>query len=448
MIGLLFRFVLWMVSLVVLVIIFLAGNAHAQPPTYLPWDYGATYRVTQGNNGSWSHFDQYNRYAWDFALPYGTPVRSAAPGIVRRAGWDGLWGIAAVICYGDGTCSRYAHLSAEYVSVGQRVDQATLLGRVGSTGNSSAPHLHYQLDNGSGISLPSRFAEAGIPTTGQAVTSRNRPAPRYPTFTSVEVHSSSTLDVTAGGAVTASVTARYLGPWRIPCGDANLGVVGDRPARFADYREGWWPNSTWRSPDRVAAVGCVGYLDPGEQVRWDLRFHPPADVTDGTYLTGTYAPVHEGRAWSKCRIPISLRVTGAYRAERTGQTYVRNPFTPGEAMEVSVTFRNTGRATWLSDGPNPVHLRGINPQDRRSAFLDLGDPRTVGGGQGVRLLRPVPPGETVTITLPIKVAGTVRPGEYKEYFRLVAENKAWFGSAGIYWPFTVRAPSIEYQPAP
>lgn len=451
MIGALFRFMfwiaLWMVGVAVLLTL-LVSDAHAQPPTYLPWDYGKTYRVSQGNGGGWSHYDRYNRYGWDFAIPYGASVRSAAPGTVRRAGWDGGWGIAVVVCYADGTCSRYAHLSAEYVYPGQSVGQAALLGRVGSTGRSTGPHLHYQLDNGWGVSLPSRFAEAGVPRTGQAVTSRNREAPRYtvPTFDSFRIYASDVLRVRAGGTVTAIVTARYLGPWRIPCGYANLGVRGDGPARFADYRAGWWPRSPWRTNNRVAAVGCAGYLDPGERARWDLRFHVPEDTPDGDYRTGVYAPLHEWRAWSRHRVPIWLRVRGAYGADRIGQTYVRESLNPGGTADVSVTYRNTGRATWYPDGRNAVRLRGINPRDRQSRFLDPADPRTIDGNYGVTLPHAVPPGETVTVTLPIKVAATIKPGGYKEYFRLVAEYKTWFGTSGLYWPFTVTDPGIEYQP--
>ncbi|MDP3999966.1 MAG: peptidoglycan DD-metalloendopeptidase family protein [bacterium] len=453
MIGAFFRFILWIVIWMVgLAVLFtlLVSDAHAQPTTYLPWDYGRTYRVTQGNGGGWSHYDRYNRYGWDFAIPAGTPVRSSAPGTVRRAGWDGGWGIAVVVCYADGTCSRYAHLSAEYVSAGQRVGQAAPLGRVGSTGNSTGAHLHYQLDNGWGISLPSRFTEAGVPYAGQAVTSRNRPAPpvpQYPTFSSIDVHSSNVLSVRAGGEVTAVVTARYEGPWRIPCGDSNLAVRGDSPARFADYRAGWWPGSTWRRPSRVAAVNCTGYLDPGDKARWDLQFYVPPDTVDGTYLTGIYAPVYEGKAWSPYKIPISLQVSGAYRAERTGQTYVREPLVAGGTAEVSVTFQNTGWATWYAHGRYAVHLRTIRPVDRHSAFLDLEDPRTLGDGIAVALPKDVPPGDTVTVTLPIKVAGTVKPGTYREYFRLLAEHKAWLGTEGLYWPFTVKSPTVTYQPA-
>ena len=440
------RFLFWMVGLAVLVSV-LAGSAHAQPPTYLPWDYGKTYRVTQGNGGGYSHYDRYNRYGWDFALPHGTPVRSAAPGTVRRAGWDGAWGIAVVACYGDGTCSRYAHLSAEYVSAGQKVGQATLLGRVGSTGNSSAPHLHYQLDNGSGISLPSRFVEAGVPYAGQSVTSRNRPAPQVMTFSSIDVHSSSVLSVKAGGAVTAAVTAKYVGPWRIPCGYANFGVRNYEPALFADYRKGWWPSSTWRYKHRVAAINCAGYLDPGDKARWDLDFYVPPDTPDGTYLTGVYAPVYEGKVWSPYKIPISLRVSGAYAAEQIAQTYLKEPLVLGGSGEVTVTYRNIGKATWYAHGRYAVHLRTINPVGRQSSFLDLTNPSVLSEGKALALPQDVLPGETVTVTVPIKVGSKAKPGTYKEYFRLLAEHKAWMGTTGLYWPITVKSPGVQYLPA-
>src|SRR5688572_11751194 len=108
----------------------LAGSATAQPQTFLPYPAGQAYRVTQGNGGGYSHYDQWNRYAWDFATPTGTAVVATAPGRVVKAGWDSTgFGYTVRVCYGDNTCSRYAHLSHVSVGQGQHVGQAQLLGR-------------------------------------------------------------------------------------------------------------------------------------------------------------------------------------------------------------------------------------------------------------------------------------------------------------------------------
>lgn len=88
-----------------------------------------------------------NRYhgGVDLAAPHGTTVRAARSGTVVRAGWWGTYGNAVVLDHGDGTETRYAHLSAVSVRVGQPVRQGDELGRVGSTGASTGPHLHFEV---------------------------------------------------------------------------------------------------------------------------------------------------------------------------------------------------------------------------------------------------------------------------------------------------------------
>ena len=415
----------------------ISDSAQAQPPTYLPYQAGSAYPVTQGNNQGPSHNDQYNRYGWDFAMPTGTPVLSVAPGQVAAVGWDNTgWGNTVRVCYGDGSCSRYAHLSRTAVGLRQSVGQAQVIGYSGSTGRSSGPHLHYQLETSGGLSAASSFAEAGVPRAGNHPVSHNRPGPAGPQFEDIRIYSSPVIGVRAGDRVSAAVTARYLGPSAIPCGQANLGTRDDSPARFADYTAGYWPQSTWRSPNRVAAVGCNGNLQPGQSVHWDLSFRVPNATPSGVYPTATYAPVWEGVAWSEQRFVISLAVNSGYQAELVTQTYLTGSLSRGQRSQVQITFRNTGGQTWAATGPHAVHLRGIRPQDRQSGFIDADDPRAI-GASGVRLPQDVPPGSTVTITVPLKVASWIPAGRYPEYFRLVAEDIDWFGRDDIWWPITV-----------
>lgn len=415
----------------------LSDLAIAQPPTYLPYQAGSAYSVSQGNNQSPSHADQYNRYGWDFAMPTGTPVLAAAPGRVTSAGWDNTgWGNTVRVCYGDGSCSRYAHLSQISVGNGQSVGQAQVIGYSGSTGRSSGPHLHYQLETSGGLSAASSFVEAGVPRTGDRPVSRNSPGPSGPQFEDIRIYSSPVIGVRAGDRVSAAVTARYLGPSAIPCGQVNLGTRDDAPARFADYSAGYWPQSTWRSPNRVAAVGCQGSLQPGQSAHWDLSFRVPDDTPSGIYPTATYAPVWEGVGWSEQRFVISLAVDAGYQAELVSQTYLGGPLRHGQRSTVTITFRNVGWRTWSADGAHAVHLRGIRPQDRQSGFIDSGDPRAI-GQSGARLPADVTPGQSVTVTLPLKVADWIPPGRYPEYFRLVAEGIDWFGRDDVWWPITV-----------
>jgi len=85
----------------------------------------------------------------DYALPPGTPVRSIGAGKVVAAGWAfSGYGISVVVDHGNGYQSHYAHLSSTKVSVGQRVATGQTVGLEGSTGDSTGPHLHFEIHNG------------------------------------------------------------------------------------------------------------------------------------------------------------------------------------------------------------------------------------------------------------------------------------------------------------
>ncbi|MEV0692197.1 transglycosylase family protein [Streptomyces sp. NPDC050388] len=87
----------------------------------------------------------------DFPVPTGTPVKSIAAGSVVSAGWEGSFGYQVVVRHADGRYSQYAHLSAISVRSGQSVTAGQRLGRSGSTGNSSGPHLHFEVRTGPGF---------------------------------------------------------------------------------------------------------------------------------------------------------------------------------------------------------------------------------------------------------------------------------------------------------
>jgi murein DD-endopeptidase MepM/ murein hydrolase activator NlpD len=82
----------------------------------------------------------------DFPEPYGTPIGAAGVGTVAFAGWNsGGYGNLTVIQHRLGYQTWYAHQSAILVHVGQRVAGGVMIGRVGSTGHSTGPHLHFEL---------------------------------------------------------------------------------------------------------------------------------------------------------------------------------------------------------------------------------------------------------------------------------------------------------------
>ncbi|WNF30773.1 transglycosylase family protein [Streptomyces sp. C11-1] len=86
----------------------------------------------------------------DFPVPTGTSVKSVAPGRVVSAGWAGAYGYEVVVRHDDGKYSQYAHLSAVHVRAGQSVSGGQRIARSGSTGNSTGPHLHFEVRTGPG----------------------------------------------------------------------------------------------------------------------------------------------------------------------------------------------------------------------------------------------------------------------------------------------------------
>ncbi len=98
----------------------------------------------------------------DFRADSGDPVRATAAGTVTQAGWNGGYGRMVEIDHGNGFATRYAHLSAIDVEVGQTVRIGEVVGRVGSTGRSTGPHLHYETRVDGDPVDPQKFLRAGL----------------------------------------------------------------------------------------------------------------------------------------------------------------------------------------------------------------------------------------------------------------------------------------------
>ncbi len=81
----------------------------------------------------------------DFACDTGTPVYATGNGVVTYAKWQSGFGNFIIIDHGYGYVTRYAHLSAIGVKVGQKVVRGEEIGKVGSSGKSTGPHLHYEV---------------------------------------------------------------------------------------------------------------------------------------------------------------------------------------------------------------------------------------------------------------------------------------------------------------
>ncbi|CAM5419510.1 hypothetical protein GCM10010329_56690 [Streptomyces spiroverticillatus] len=103
---------------------------------------GTPYRAA---GGSWS---KGYHTGVDFPVPTGTTVKAVGAGSVVSAGYAGSYGYQVVLKHADGKYTQYAHLSALTVREGQKVDSGQRIGRSGSTGNSTGPHLHFEVRTG------------------------------------------------------------------------------------------------------------------------------------------------------------------------------------------------------------------------------------------------------------------------------------------------------------
>ncbi len=113
-----------------------SGGSGVWAPPISPGSYAFTQGYYFGHSGI------------DLAAPVGTPVIAADSGVVVFSGWvDASWGygILVVLDHGNGWTSYYAHLSSAGAGCGQVVSRGEYVGAVGSTGNSSGPHLHFEM---------------------------------------------------------------------------------------------------------------------------------------------------------------------------------------------------------------------------------------------------------------------------------------------------------------
>lgn len=112
----------------------------------------------------------------DIGAGEGTPVLAAGAGEVVQAGWNGGYGNSVTLDHGNGLETLYGHLSQVLVQVGQMVSQLEKIGLVGSTGNSTGPHLHFEISQGGSVIDPgaiwgyargTRNATAGVHWVGE-----------------------------------------------------------------------------------------------------------------------------------------------------------------------------------------------------------------------------------------------------------------------------------------
>lgn len=122
----------------------------------------SNYRITAGF-GSPGRLWANRHTGLDFAAPSGTEVRAISRGEIISAEYDGNYGNKIAIQHWDGTVTWYCHLSRFVLRSGE-VMPGTVIGRVGSTGNSTGPHLHLEIhpDGGDAVNPRSWLEEQGL----------------------------------------------------------------------------------------------------------------------------------------------------------------------------------------------------------------------------------------------------------------------------------------------
>jgi len=129
-------------------------------PLITPTEFGAV------SSGFGARVDPFNEQlafhsGVDYSGPLGSDVRATAAGIVVFAGARGAYGNTVEVDHGYGVRTRYGHLSKILVQIGTKLEKGATVGRLGSTGRSTGPHVHYEVWYDDAVRDPSKFIKAG-----------------------------------------------------------------------------------------------------------------------------------------------------------------------------------------------------------------------------------------------------------------------------------------------
>jgi len=114
----------------------------------------------KGDKFGYSSWRKRNHNGIDYPLPEGTPISVIQPGTVADAGFrDDGYGNRVKVNHPGGVSSFYAHLSSINVTSGQKIDPGTVIGKIGTTGHSTGPHLHFEVDVNGKVSNPEPYED-------------------------------------------------------------------------------------------------------------------------------------------------------------------------------------------------------------------------------------------------------------------------------------------------
>ena len=100
--------------------------------------------------------------AIDIVVPTGSPIQSLGDGEIEYAGWSAVcYGNMVLIAHGNNIHTLYAHLSAIHVQTGESIGRHNIIGLSGNTGNSTMPHLHLEIRDGTSMINPCLYLNGG-----------------------------------------------------------------------------------------------------------------------------------------------------------------------------------------------------------------------------------------------------------------------------------------------
>ena len=128
---------------------------------FMPPNFGGEFSMTSafGKRGSEFHLGD------DYGAPMGTPIKAQGSGTVTYSGWMGSYGNMIEVALGNGLSMRYAHNSRNIAQVGDKINAGQIIGLVGSTGNSTGPHVHFEVRKNGQVINPrgwGKFANGGL----------------------------------------------------------------------------------------------------------------------------------------------------------------------------------------------------------------------------------------------------------------------------------------------
>jgi uncharacterized protein (TIGR03382 family) len=438
-------------------------------------DYGSFYPTAymdhSGRDWACGSVRYYNHRGSDYGvggfagMDAGRDVVAAAAGTVIRRN-DGIsdrctsgecgggsgFGNYVYIQHANGRVTIYAHLKRWSVipNVGDVVSCGQKLGEVGSSGNSTGPHLHFQVNSPSGGAVdPFDGSCSGPPTYWVSQGAyQGRPGRSCPS--SGSCHPVGTLScgqsftASNNGAGSRSEVASYgCSPWQTTGRETSWTFR-------TPVREAVTLRMTGLSADIDLFVTSSSSCNGSNCVTSSYNGDNESEaVTFTATANATYTVVADGYAGANSNFTLSAQCTGGvpnYRAQLVSQTgFPSGTWTvaPGEVVTGTVRLTNTGRATWSNGN---VRIGTTGPRDRTSPFRHsswLGASRVASNSGAV--------GPNASRDYTVRLQAPQVEGRYTEQFGLVAEGITWFANQGgpadnmLSWTIDVVDPTPDYR---